>query len=179
MAENKPVEAKLKFWEALALGALFIEAMALVAYGGATLSFLAAAVLFLLALASAASGGILGFIFGVPRYRSDASITGNFLHNSNLEQISDWLTKILVGATLVQLDRIGAAIGAVSREIGNQLGVSSGSTAACSVMVFSFFTGFMWGYLWISLRVRGEMDPKIPLPAPIDTAAPGGSATNE
>jgi high-affinity Fe2+/Pb2+ permease len=62
-------------------------------------------------LAAIALSSVVGFIFGVPRTRidqtdSDDKMTkaswssrsqpGRFEANSNLEQISDWLTKVLV-----------------------------------------------------------------------------------
>jgi hypothetical protein len=78
------------------------------------------------ALAWTAAGFVLGFLFGIPKVsqkapRSSAqdpdSITDSqddegrsspypLRVNTNLEDISDWLTKILVGATLTQLLRI-------------------------------------------------------------------------
>lgn len=158
----------LKFWEYTAFSALLLEIGGIAVYGGAhsayslALAFKAASVLFLLGLAATSAGGLLGFLFGVPKYRTDSAIAGSFQHNSNLEQISDWLTKIIVGATLVQLNNIGLAIGRISSLIGTELNKSgqmaSASTAACSVMIFSFFTGFMWGYLWMTVRVRQELD---------------------
>ena len=60
-------------------------------------------------------GALIGFIFGIPRAltnEASAQPDGNpqlpennkkSKTNTNLEQISDWLTKILVGATLASL----------------------------------------------------------------------------
>jgi hypothetical protein len=55
------------------------------------------------------AGGLLGFIFGIPRAlatdRPETSLASTHLlyrSNSNLEQISDWLTKIIVGVSLVE-----------------------------------------------------------------------------
>lgn len=50
----------------------------------------------------------MGFVFGIPRINTtDAVVIGRpprlVRPNSNLEQISDWLTKILVGVSLTQL----------------------------------------------------------------------------
>jgi hypothetical protein len=42
--------------------------------------------------------------------------------NSNLEQISDWLTKILLGAELVQLGALTTRIGELSNSSGDALG---------------------------------------------------------
>jgi hypothetical protein len=74
-------------------------------------------------------GGLLGFLFGVPYTRegeqpagtkdgqggqqksgSDALPT-SYRPNTSLEQISDWLTKILVGVGLVQINDSGQTKG--------------------------------------------------------------------
>src|SRR5215467_1406061 len=80
----------------------------------------------LLGAAFASIGALLGFIFGIPRSPKVQAATqgatqppstpsgsststaaqpddNRFTPNTNLEEISDWLTKILVGAGLVQL----------------------------------------------------------------------------
>jgi hypothetical protein len=58
-----------------------------------------------IAIASAATGYLLGFLFGISRSLqggdSSESNSQSFPGNTNLEQISDWLTKILVGVGLV------------------------------------------------------------------------------
>ena len=51
------------------------------------------------------AGGLLGFLFGIPRslaVQEGVADQGGYQPNTNLEQISDWLTKILVGVGLVQ-----------------------------------------------------------------------------
>src|ERR1700677_651140 len=50
------------------------------------------------ALACTAAGSLIGIVFGVPRSANDSDAV-----NTNMEQISDWLTKLLVGAGLVEL----------------------------------------------------------------------------
>jgi hypothetical protein len=75
----------------------------------------------LIALAFGSIGSLIGFLFGIPRTLQlevpitpktqdagksdgkDDSFRQNV--NTNLEQISDWLTKILVGVGLTQLDQ--------------------------------------------------------------------------
>ena len=62
------------------------------------------------ALACLADGSLLGIVFGIPRSASQIHFTRpeddrpEFQANTNMEQISDWLTKILVGAGLVDLN---------------------------------------------------------------------------
>ena len=148
----------LKFWENTALSALLMEVGGLGIYAWAMGSVPAFAILFLVALAATGGGGVLGFLFGVPKFRADAKIDGAYLPNTNLEQVSDWLTKIIIGATLVQLDDIARAIGNLSSMIGAQIGQASGSTAASTAMIFSFVGGFMWAYLWTSVRLSKELE---------------------
>ena len=77
------------------------------------------------ALACLASGGIIGFLFGIPRVLQDINAptimpknneedkdsantsksSYRMQVNTNLEQISDWLTKIIVGVGLIELRR--------------------------------------------------------------------------
>lgn len=56
--------------------------------------------------ASTLVGGMIGFLFGVPRKNLAAEANNNrlagrsYTPNTNLEHISDWLTKIIVGVGL-------------------------------------------------------------------------------
>ena len=116
---------------ALAAGAASIAAdprsfgnwLSVVLIGGVQLAVIAC---------GAVVGGLLGFLFGIPRFlqqqaapapvpepatadaSADSSASGgrsnrvdlaahnNFKVNTNLEEISDWLTKIIVGVSLIQ-----------------------------------------------------------------------------
>src|SRR5262245_38208292 len=67
-------------------------------------------------------GGLFGFLFGIPRSLQRPSVKGDgsggasdkpegpqspaYRPNTNLEEISDWLTKILVGVGLTQISRL-------------------------------------------------------------------------
>lgn len=68
----------------------------------------------LVAAAALACGAMVGFLFGIPRILEDRPQRGDIptvlRPNTNLEQISDWLTKILVGVGLVQFGAIGGAL---------------------------------------------------------------------
>ena len=59
------------------------------------------------AVASLAVAGLLGLIFGVPRVHEPAASAtqGHYLPNTNLEELSDWLAKVLVGVGLRRPDR--------------------------------------------------------------------------
>jgi hypothetical protein len=152
----------LRFWEVLSIVGYASGLGGIAIYATATPSF--AATFGLLALVGAAawlSGGVLGFIFGVPRLRAASGVGGAtssvFVPNTNLEQISDWLTKIIVGATLVQMQPLAAGIGELAASVGGQLKTQGATAVSGGVMILYFAGGFMWGYLWCSLRIFREM----------------------
>jgi len=69
----------------------------------------------LVGAASISVGSLLGFLFGMPRAmvapstseETDAAAPMTYRPSTNLEQVSDWLTKILIGVGLVELRQIG------------------------------------------------------------------------
>ncbi|MGR9249104.1 hypothetical protein [Rhizobium leguminosarum] len=131
-------------------------------------------------------GGLIGFLFGIPRRLQsevnvkkansevidDASSERQLYEgNTNLEQISDWLTKIIVGVTLVKLADI---VGELSR-YGNGIAAATGRPAdaafAVGLMIFFFIAGFLTGYLWSRLflgRALSEAESRIRLQKKLD-----------
>jgi hypothetical protein len=73
----------------------------------------------------------------------------SYAANTNLEQISDWLTKILVGVGLTQLPGIRKAFTEMVQFLGPAFGGRVYSPIFASVLVMYFLTcGFVLGYLW-------------------------------
>lgn len=124
------------------------------------LAFLSNSVL--LATAFSALGGLLGFLFGVPRTlqqeapsTNPPSATGSgsaaspisyqLRVNTNVEQISDWLTKIIVGVGLTQLTRFPQKLA----ELGEYLKLGFDGSAIFPSMLVLYFSvyGFFAGYL--------------------------------
>jgi hypothetical protein len=120
-----------------------------------------------------AAGGLVGFLFGVPRNRtstgSDSSTatnvpartdaTGQALPNTNLEQISDWLTKVLVGVSLAQIGNIGSGASRLFQAMARGLGAGESDVAFVGALViYSAAIGFMAGWLtasvWIAWTVN-------------------------
>ena len=62
----------------------------------------------LLGLATFLIGGLIGFLFGIPKINTEYSKNKEkeYLANTSLEEISDWLTKIIIGLGLTQLINI-------------------------------------------------------------------------
>jgi tetratricopeptide (TPR) repeat protein len=110
----------------------------------------------LVGAAAFAAGGFLGFLFGVPRVSEGVANpkapSGSVVSNTNLEQVSDWLTKIVVGVTLVQFhqandllvmfrDQVDLAVG------GKPNGIHGAGLADCLVLVAASIAGFLAAYL--------------------------------
>jgi len=120
-------------------------------------------------------GGLLGFLFGIPRSlqhdrppppaenggrkdRAGEPIALRYGANTNLEQISDWLTKILVGFGLTQIEKIPSYLGAVAGYFGTFLGTGAhGDKIAMTIILFFATCGFLFGYLWTRLYLAGEL----------------------
>ncbi|NBD32497.1 MAG: hypothetical protein GVY17_05900 [Cyanobacteria bacterium] len=107
--------ATLPFILAVIAGLLFIFVYALQFLPNFAVSASVYGTVAIVAVASLIGGGFVGFLFGVPRTLSqngqenDPSSSA-IQANTNLEQISDWLTKILVGVSLTQIKAILSAI---------------------------------------------------------------------
>lgn len=114
----------------------------------------------MLAGAAILLGGTLGFLFGVPRTLSgdapqlDATLASSgatsprYGANTNLEQISDWLTKILVGIGIAQFGAIRAAAGRLFTTLAPSLGNQpSSATFAGALIVYFGLIGFLAGWL--------------------------------
>jgi hypothetical protein len=150
----------------------------------------------LLGLASLTSGGVVGFLFGVPRAlrrqeadraanntassASSGSAAGRAAEadrvdssnrvNTNLEEISDWLTKIIVGIGLTQLMNLPKYIQdltyfATPACTPNCVYFSTGT--AFTIMALFSSTGFLLGYLLTRLflqrpfAIAGDVDRKL------------------
>lgn len=99
--------------------------------------------------AAAVAGAVAGFLFGVPRFaRPDAepASRARLAMNTNLVDVSDWLTKLLLGATLTQLGNIPGfvwnAAGALAQE-----GVPGHRAVTAAVLVYYTASGFLGFYL--------------------------------
>jgi hypothetical protein len=117
-----------------------------------------------LAGASLLVGGLIGLLFGIPRRLQNAdSESGKdpkqtsdaksvYASNTNLEQISDWLTKILVGVGLTQLGGIRRLIDGIGTKAAPALGgFAASKSTAIALIIFYLVSGFLFGYLWTRL----------------------------
>lgn len=126
------------------------------------------AVAVLVSLAVGGTGVVLGFLFGIPRSAggegtADASAgnSGSGVaarassrpRNASLEQVADWLTKLLLGAGLTQLGPVWNGISALATYIASCVAIPEGGSANLPYVfglgVIGFFgsNGFLGGYL--------------------------------
>ncbi|MEV7020849.1 hypothetical protein [Kitasatospora sp. NPDC093558] len=99
--------------------------------------------------ASSVVGGALGFLFGVPRVRNGSGEPqGSYAPNTNLEQVSDWLTKVLLGVGLTQLGSLGERLHQLGSALAPALGGEDAAVpfSAALVLYFTVF-GFLAGWL--------------------------------
>jgi hypothetical protein len=108
------------------------------------------------ALGIFSTGAMIGFLFGIPRAAQTSGDSddntrkkGRFslAPNTNLEQISDWLTKIIVGVSLVEARDMASRIHALVQLMsGDNCGISCEALALAIIITFSVI-GFLMGYL--------------------------------
>ena len=109
------------------------------------------------------AGGIAGFLFAIPRsgasrnkQLTDGTQSG-YEDNTNLEEISDWLTKIIVGLTLVQFKTILTYLDTSARSIAisfSEFGIYDPGYYPWAYGMIIFFTacGFAISYLWTRIN---------------------------
>lgn len=118
-------------------------------------------------------GGLVGFFFGIPRAGrgstegDDPSAAAaprseiNYAPNTNLEQVSDWITKIIVGVGLIQLTHVQGALLSAGKLFGPSVAGGRLSDSAAQSLVKAMFVyfpivGFFQGYLATRLFLSGE-----------------------
>lgn len=155
----------LVFQIALALAAVLVAA-----YGATTRSWTLLTIEALIGTASLSVGCLLGFLFGIPRTirprSSDAAVSGDnrrdatstpYEPSNNLEQVADWLTKILVGVGLVELGKIGNALAQVGDQVARSVAPPPmGTSVVTEVVLVAFATiGFLASFLWTRIYYGG------------------------
>ena len=152
-----------------------------------------------------ASGFLFGFLFGIPKslQRKSASEdsesksnqtdgtaqNGNSSEilrvNTNLEEISDWLTKVLVGATLTQVVRIPRYVSTVANFMAGNSSSDIQSSFSAALLIYFGSVGFLAGYLLTRLFFSGafkrgdrEILPSFAALAQLQSFVVSGKATD-
>jgi hypothetical protein len=104
---------------------------------------------FLVSFTAFLVGALGGFLLGIPRVVSSGEARRNanmrYAPSTNLAEVSDWLTKLLLGAGLVQLTRLGAPIGSLIDSIARGLSAQPavhGSLESAQVMAGAILFGY-------------------------------------
>lgn len=135
------------------------------AYGYAVAPATAVFIELLLAVAAMTVGGLVGFLFGIPRVlppKRDGTTSGaepasvdansmDFQPSTNLEQVADWLTKILVGVGLVQFSSFGGYLNNVGLAVAKAVKVPGIDIVSQLVIVSFAILGFLATFLWTRL----------------------------
>ena len=74
--------------------------------------------------------------------------------NTNLEQISDWLTKIIVGVSLVNSEKIGHAMVRASGQMDMSFGGDTMQSLALAMLTYFSVIGLLGGYLLTRLYLQ-------------------------
>ncbi len=163
------VSERLRFSNALVWGGLGYGALALlftlIAFWGEE-KLIAAA--FFVALASVGVGCVAGFLFGIPKLADDgtgglttsgdgARVT-TLLFNTNLGQISDWVTKIVVGLGIAQFGRIIDGCQWLGGQFGDVFGSDSVSPSVAGaygvgLVIAGVTISFLLMYMWTATRL--------------------------
>jgi hypothetical protein len=111
--------------------------------------------------AAAVVGGVVGFLFGIPitsRQHTAGTSETPYETNTNLEQVSDWLTKIIVGVGLVQIGRALPALAGLARGLNDPLGGKPyGGPFGLGLTIFYALLGFLFLYLWSRTNFTREL----------------------
>ena len=89
-----------------------------------------------------------------PPLKSEISSGPSTAVNTNLEQISDWLTKIIVGVTLVNIDSVAKNLETAASFIGKSLGGAEPESFALAILIYFSTTGLLGSYLLTRLFLQ-------------------------
>jgi hypothetical protein len=108
------------------------------------------------------AGGLLGFLFGFPHTLSHEqqdtpANTLGYVPNTNLEQVSDWLTKILLGVGLTQLSSVPGQLQQIAALGAAALGKRDADAVfVASLLIYFLVTGFLFGFIWTRLYLLSD-----------------------
>jgi hypothetical protein len=170
-------QLKWDFYQALAI---FAGVIMLIIYAGVTRSWQTFAVCILIAAVALAAGLLLGFLFGIPKADQPNPPAGQPITapkkltlkaNTNLVEISDWLTKMIVGVGLSQLSTLPGKLKSLAGYFATAFGAPA-APGALVMAILGYFAifGFLLGYLWARIYLTKEFEQD-----GSDDAAPAGT----
>ncbi|MCI5149600.1 MAG: hypothetical protein D3916_09475 [Candidatus Electrothrix sp. MAN1_4] len=121
------------------------------------------ATIFMVASSSYAIGNILGLIFGIPKtvQGQTKSLSPqkriSYQVNTSLEQISDWLTKMIIGAGLVELKDITIFLVNISKKISLDINHPHAQSIIVASILCFMILGFFVTYFSIRLYIANAL----------------------
>lgn len=130
----------------------------------------------ILGLSSFVVGILLGFIFGIPKssvfnqpepetdsqnFNQSENLSENsnlrYQPSTNLEQISDWLTKIIIGIGLVEFREILDLLVRIGEIVDSNMNESAPNIEILTISIILIFLvlGFISSYLWTRIYYGG------------------------
>ncbi|KTT69954.1 hypothetical protein NS334_13555 [Sphingomonas endophytica] len=116
------------------------------------------------ALASFSVGLALGLFFGLPSLvpRVAGTPSAPVAESTSLEQIADWLVKIVVGITLTRFDVISGRLENAAAQVAAAMacrpaGEPCSAPVAGTIMACFAVLGFLIAYLWMRRYFLGEL----------------------
>jgi predicted acyltransferase len=158
-------QLKWDFYQALAI---IVGVIMLGIYAWRSQGWLTFATCVLVAAAALAAGLLLGFLFGIPKTDQPNPAGGQtqttpkkltLKANTNLVEISDWLTKMIVGVGLSQLSTLPGKLKSLAGYFATAFGppAAPGSLVLAILGYFGIF-GFLLGYLWARIYLTKEFE---------------------
>lgn len=180
MQNNPRVTSGLRYSPLAALVAVLLYSSAADSFWDGVELFAVGAIVF---GAAFGVGAMIGFLFGIPRRIQregvDLAPTAGLSVNTNLEQISDWLTKIIVGVGLVEIGRIAGGLDSVAESV-KLTDHSSAEAFALGLIIYSLVDGFLLAYVWTRVELSSQLgladrllEPPLPPPPPAPPPPPG------
>jgi hypothetical protein len=139
---------------------------------GGGLYFLQPSLSALILWASMASllGALFGFVFALPKViqtdrlesHVDEPVLYRQMANNNLYEISDWLTKIIVGVGLINVNNVGSYIKDISNVLSLAISDSNTESSSASAVAIGITVGFsVLGFLYGYLSTRLYLPPRL------------------
>ncbi len=155
-------------------GALFVSLLfffvSIAAYSLSLQGINTTAVLVTLFMVTASSyliGNILGFLFGIPKTHQEPSAgqtheNGSepkieYQINTNLEQVSDWLTKMLIGVGLVEMKDLMQFVVNISSKISSDIGHPNAESMIIASILCFMILGFFVTYFGTRLYIASAL----------------------
>ena len=146
---------------------LFIYAMSKAGWKSA--GWLIFGICVLIAAGALAAGLLLGFLFGIPKAAQEpqqqsapplnqanaAQTKARLKANTNLVEISDWLTKMIVGVGLFQLSKLPGKLKLVADYFAT---TDTPSPLVLAILGYFGIFGFLLGYLWARIYLTKEFE---------------------